>query len=308
MNKIYYLLTAGLACLACAVSQAAVSVTDDLGQTITLNRPAQRIVTLAPHVTELMFAAGAGDKIVATVKYSDYPEAAKTIPRIGDLRQLDIERILATKPDLLVVWMHGAFDRQLDLLKQAGVPFFFSEPHSLEQIPETLIKLGRLAGTENKAEAAAAGFRQQLQQLRSQQQNKPLVKLFYQVWGKPLYTLNQKHIVNDAIHLCGGSNIFAKLETAAPVVSVEAVLKENPELIISADVKTQEGAGLNLWKGFPTLLATKNHNLFAIDGDLLNRPGPRIIDGARAICEALDSARAHRIAPAEPVTQKNSKP
>ncbi|MFZ6773264.1 cobalamin-binding protein [Undibacterium sp. SXout7W] len=273
---------------------APVIVSDDAGNTLTINRAPQRIVSLAPHVTELIFAAGAGDKIVGTVRYSDFPAAAKDIPRIGDNRQLDMERVMALKPDLLVVWMHGAFERQLDVLKQSGIPFFFSEPHKLEQIPETLVKFGSMFGTEKTANAAAADFRQRLSELTNKYQGKPKVRTFYQVWHKPLYTLNDKHIVSDAIRLCGGENIFGKLPVTAPVVSIEAVLHENPEVLISAESKNQRDNGLEQWKTFSSMTAVKNNQLMTVDGDLVNRSGPRIIDGAAAICDALEQARIHR--------------
>ncbi|MBR7779705.1 cobalamin-binding protein [Undibacterium rugosum] len=290
-----YAATASASASAAPVTAPAqLTVTDDLGRQVTLSKPAQRVISLAPHVTELIFAAGAGDKIVATVSYSDFPEAAKAIPRIGDLRQLDMERILAAKPDLIVVWMHGAFDRQLELLKQSGVPFFFSEPHQMEHIPETLSKLGLLMGTSKKAELAATDFRTQWQQITSRYAQKPIVRTFYQVWNKPLYTLNEKHIINDVLRSCGGENIYGKLAATAPVVGLESVLQENPELILAAENKKHAGQMLEQWKSFPTLLANKNHNLVAIDGDLMNRPGPRLIDGARAMCEALELARQHR--------------
>ncbi|WP_230419420.1 cobalamin-binding protein [Undibacterium griseum] len=288
-------LMAGLFALSAQAAQPLpVSVTDDMGNTVRLSRPAQRVISLSPHVTELIFAAGGGDKIVGTVSYSDYPAAAKEIPRIGDNRLLDMERIMAMKPDLLVIWMHGAFDKQLDLLRQSGVPFFFSEPQRLTQIPETLQKLGSLLGTETQAQQAAAEFKQQLQQLSAQYAGRPQVRTFYQVWHQPLYTLNGHHIVSDAIRLCGGENIFNKLTTAAPVVSTEAVLQENPEVIISAESANQRSNGMAQWKTLTTLLAVRNQNLVTINGDLMNRPGPRIIDGARAICEALEQARQHR--------------
>ena len=275
-------------------AQAAISVTDDLGHTVSLAKPAQRVISLSPHVTELIFAAGAGDKIIGTVKYSDYPAAAKEIPRIGDNRQFDLERIMAMKPDLLVIWMHGAFERQLEVLKQSGVPFFFSDPQKLEQIPDTILKLGSLLGTEKAAQLSANDFRQQLHQLNAQYQSKAKVRTFYQVWHKPLYTLNDKHIVSDAIRVCGGENIFGKLNVTAPVVSIEAVLQENPEVLISAESRNQALNGIDQWKNMTSLLAAKNNNLVLIDGDLVNRSGPRIIDGAKAICEALEQARQKR--------------
>jgi iron complex transport system substrate-binding protein len=275
-------------------AQASITVTDDLGNQVTLAKPAQRVISLSPHVTELIYAVGAGERIIGTVKYSDYPAQAKNIPRVGDNRQLDLERVLAMKPDLLIVWMHGAYERQLETLRQSGIPYFFSEPHKLDNIAETFIKLGSLFGTEKQAQLVATEFRQQIQQLSSQYQNKSKVKTFYQVWGKPLYTLNDSHIVSDAIHLCGGENIFGKLPVTAPVVSTEAVLQENPEAIITGDSKTQAVSGIEQWKTFPSLLATKNSNLISIEGDLVNRSGPRIIEGTKLICQALEQARQKR--------------
>ena len=293
--KIRSLLTIILVLQLCApAAHAAISVTDDAGNIITLNKPATRIISLSPHVTELIFAAGAGERLIGTVKYSDYPEAAKAIPRIGDNRQLDIERIIAMKPDLLVVWMHGAYERVLEPLRKSGIPYFFSEPHKLEQIPETLLKLGSLFGTEKQAQMSANAFREQLTQLSTRYQNKSQVRTFYQVWGKPIFTLNDKSIVSDVLRICGGKNIFGHLSAAAPTLSTEAVIQENPELIITGDSDNQAGSGVEQWKGFSTMLAVKNQNLVAVDGDQLNRAGPRIIDGAKVVCEAMELARNHR--------------
>lgn len=293
MPKLRYatiLLIAVLSALSLS-AQAAITVTDDLGKTVTLARPAQRVISLSPHVTELIFAAGGGDKIIGTVKYSDFPAAAKAIPRIGDNRQIDLERVIAMKPDLLVVWMHGAFERQLETLQRSGIPYFFSEPHRLSQIPETLLKLGSLLGTEQQAQRAANDFRQQTQALMAQYQHKRPVRTFYQVWGKPLYTLNDTHIVSDAIRLCGGVNIFGKLPVVAPTLSIEAVLQENPEVILSGDSDNQAVSGVQQWQQFASLQATRDHHLYSVPADLLNRSGPRIIQGAKAICEALEKAR-----------------
>ena len=293
--KIRSLLTIILVLQLCApAAHAAISVTDDAGNIITLNKPATRIISLSPHVTELIFAAGAGERLIGTVKYSDYPEAAKAIPRIGDNRQLDIERIIAMKPDLLVVWMHGAYERVLEPLRKSGIPYFFSEPHKLEQIPETLLKLGSLFGTEKQAQMSANAFREQLTQLSTRYQNKSQVRTFYQVWGKPIFTLNDKSIVSDVLRICGGKNIFGHLSAAAPTLSTEAVIQENPELIITGDSENQAGSGVEQWKGFTTMLAVKNQNLVAVDGDQLNRAGPRIVDGAKVVCEAMELARNHR--------------
>lgn len=283
-----------LACAIAAHATAAISVRDDAGDTVVLPRPAQRVAALAPHVTELLFAAGGGERIVGTVNYSDYPPAARTIARIGDNRQVDIERLMALKPDLLVVWRHNASSRQLEQLRKLGIPLFYSEPHKLDDIPDTLERLGRLLDTEQKAQQSATELRRQLSSLNARYRNRPVVRVFYQVWDRPLYTLNERHIVSDAIRVCGGENIFAKLSLAAPQVGIEAVLQENPEAVVSGDMRNQTPGGVEIWKQYPTLLAVRRGNLFTLDSDLLNRPSPRIIAGAAALCEKLEQVRNRR--------------
>ncbi|MBB3122443.1 cobalamin-binding protein [Pseudoduganella violacea] len=285
-----YLLT--LASLAALQAQAAITVKDDDGKAVTVQKPAQRVVSLAPHVTEMLFAAGGGDKIVGAVTYSDYPEAAKKIPRVGDNRQVDMERLIALKPDLLVVWRHGSSERQIDMLRQLNIPIFHSEPQTLDAIPEGLIRLGQLMGTESAAQPAAAEMKRKLAALRAQYAGRPPVRTFYQVWDKPLYTLNGSHIVSDALRVCGGENIFASMKITAPVVSVEGVLQEDPEAIFGTAEK--DYGGVNLWRQYGTLKATRQGNLFTVEGDLLNRAGPRMIQGTAILCEKLELARQHR--------------
>lgn len=275
-------------------ARAAISVQDDTGVTVVLQGPAQRVVALAPHVTELLFAAGGGDRIVGTVSYSDYPLAARTIPRIGDNLQVDIEHLLALKPDLLVVWRSNASARQLEQLRRLRIPLFYSEPHKLEDIPNSIERLGQLLGTEIQARQSATDLRRQLRSLAARYRGQPAVRVYYQVWDRPLYTLNERHIVSDVIRICGGKNIFGSLPSIAPQIGIEAVLLENPEVIISGTRPERAASGLEIWKHYPTLLATQRENLFEVDGDLLNRPGPRIIAGATALCDKLEQARIHR--------------
>jgi iron complex transport system substrate-binding protein len=280
------------AALAAAQAHAAITVKDDDGNTVTLQKPAQRVISLAPHVTELLFAAGGGSHVVGVVAYSDFPEEAKKIQQIGSNREVDLERIMALKPDLIVVWRHGSSERQIDMVRKLGVPLFHSEPQKLDDIPESVAKLGQLMGTERVADPAAAALREQLASLRGRYANRPLVRAFYQVWDKPLYTLNGKHIVSDALRVCGGENIFAALPVTAPIVSVEGVLQENPEAIFATAEKNY--GGVSMWKPYGTLLAVRKDNLFTIDGNLLNRSGPRMIPGAAMLCEKLELARRHR--------------
>lgn len=285
-------LTTALLLAQLASAHAAISVRDDDGNLVTLQKPAQRIIAMAPHVTELLYAAGGGDKIVGAVTYSDYPEAAKKLPRVGDNRLVDMERVIAMKPDLIVIWMHGSSERQIDTLRQLGVPLFHSEPQKLEGIADNVLRLGQLMGTENIAQPAAAEISRQFAALAKQYGNRPPVRMFYQVWDKPLYTLSGSSIVSDAMRLCGGVNIFADLKVTAPVVSIEAVLQADPEAIFGTAEKNY--GGVNLWRQYSTMKAVRNNNLFTLNGELLNRAGPRMVAGTAALCEKLELARQHR--------------
>lgn len=277
--------------LACLPALAApVSVIDDQGSRVSLPAPAQRVISLAPHVTELAFAAGGGARLIAVDDNSDYPAAAKALPKAGSFRAIDLERIVAAKPDLLLVWLHGPSARQLEPLRQLGIPLFYSQPKRFADIPSNLRRIGQLLGSSAQAEQAARRFEQDLAALRRQQQGKSKLSVFYQVWDKPLYTLNGQHIVSDAIALCGGINIFARLPVTAPVVTDEAVIAANPQVILSAAMRHNDDL-LKRWQRMPGIAAVQNRQLHQVNGDLLNRPTPRMIEGTRQLCTKLDLAR-----------------
>lgn len=277
--------------LACLPTLAApISVIDDQGSRVTLPAPAQRVISLAPHVTELAFAAGGGARLIAVDDNSDYPAAAKALTKAGSFRAIDLERIVAAKPDLLLVWLHGPSARQLEPLRQLGIPLFYSQPKRFADIPSNLRRIGQLLGSSAQAEQAARRFEQDLAALRQQQQGKPKLSVFYQVWDKPLYTLNGQHIVSDAIALCGGINIFARLPVTAPVVTDEAVIAANPQVILSAAMRHNDDL-LQRWQRMPGIAAVQNRQLHQVNGDLLNRPTPRMIEGTRQLCAKLDLAR-----------------
>lgn len=292
-----------VACILAPSAQATVSATDDTGATVTLAAPAQRVISLAPHVTELIYAAGGGAKLVGAVSYSDYPPAAKQVPRVGDNKALDLERIVALKPDLIVVWRHGNAQSQLERLRELHIPLFFSEPHQLDDVAVTLTRLGTLLGTPDTADAAAKSYREDIARLRARYAERPPVSVFYQVWDQPLMTLNGTHMVSDVITLCGGRNVFAKLAPLVPTVSTEAVLAANPEAIVTASAGATQPdaplAKLDAWRAWPNLTAVARNNLFAIDGDLIDRPAPRIAQGAAQLCEDLEVARSRRPASAQ---------
>jgi iron complex transport system substrate-binding protein len=287
-----------VACICASSAQASVTATDDSGATVSLAAPAQRVISLAPHVTELIYAAGGGAKLVGAVSYSDYPPEAKQVPRVGDNKALDLERIVALKPDLIVIWRHGNAQAQLERLRELHIPLFFSEPHQLDDVAATLTRLGTLLGTSSTADAAASTFRQDIAQLRTRYTNRPPVTVFYQVWNQPLMTLNDTHMISDVITLCGGRNVFANLAPLVPTVSTEAVLAANPEAIVTASAgATTPDKPLpqfETWRAWPNLKAVARNNLFAIDGDLIDRPAPRIAQGAAQLCEDLEVARSRR--------------
>ena len=283
------------ALLMCAASaQAAISVVDDAGQRVTLARPAQRVISMAPHVTELLFAAGGGARIVGAMNYSDYPAAARSIPLIGSNSQIDIERVIAMKPDLLIVWQSGNTARQIAQLQGLGIPVFHSEPRKLDEVATSLLRLGQLLGTEPVARAAANAYTAKLAALRARYAQRPRVTVFYQAWDSPLYTLNGEQIASDAIRACGGRNIFAELKTVAPQVGVEAVVQKDPEAIVGGKLYTPQDRGLSIWQPYKGMTAVRRNNLFTLDEEMLTRPGPRVADGAATLCARLDEARARR--------------
>ncbi len=269
-------------------------VTDDTGRAVVLAQPARRIVSLAPHVTELLFAAGAGEEIVGTVEYSDYPPAARAIPRVGNYNHLDIERLLALKPDLAVGWAGGNLSADLERLRKLDVPLYVTDPHRLEDVALDIERLGHLAGSRPAARRSAQTLRARRAALQRRYGGRPPVRVFYQIWNQPLMTVNGEHIISDTMRLCGGVNVFAGLTTLAPTIGAEAVLGANPEAIVASGMADERPEWLDDWRRYPLLLAVQRNNLFFIPPDLLQRHTPRLLDGAEQLCRALETARGRR--------------
>ena len=262
-------------CLTYAPAHAAeIRITDDSGAEVILRQPASRIVSLAPHLTELLFAAGAGDQVVGVVSYSDYPEAAKALPQVGSYTNVDMEALAALKPDLVVAWKSGNRNAHLDRLAALGVAIYVNEPRNLDDVAHSLENLGRLAGTEAEAQAAASQFRTRLQRLRSQYSNQAAVRTFYQVWDRPLMTINGAHLIGDVIRLCGGENIFADLPQLAPTISIESVLSANPDAIVASGMGEERPEWLDQWRRWPSLTAVSRDNLFFIPPAIIQRHTP----------------------------------
>lgn len=271
---------------------AAVEVIDDAGTRIVLAQPARRIVSLAPHLTEQLFTVGAGDRIVGTTEFADFPAAAQRIPRVARAHNVDLERVAALKPDLIVLWGSGFPPATAAALRRLEVPVFISEPGSLADIASSLQRLGVLTGLDGAA--AAADFRRKIDAARSRYSARPPVRVFYQVWSAPLMTLSGRHVISEAIELCGGRNVFADLAPLVPQVSTEAVLSADPELILTAEPGRRATDALDGWLRFPSLTAVRRGQLRTLDADRMNRHGPRLADEVQVLCEVIDGARAGR--------------
>ena len=280
-----------LACCLAATARAEVVVTDDTGATLRLPAPARRIVSLAPHVTETLFAAGAGAYLGGAVDYSDYPQAAGKIPRVGGYSKLDLEAVAALKPDLAVGWASGNSPAHIEKLRALGIPVYLSQPERIDDVARSLERYGELAGTQTQARAAAADFRARLQSLRDMYGTRRPIRTFYQVWKQPLLTVGGGQVITDAIRLCGGENVFAGLKPLAPAVTVEAVLAANPEAIVASGMGEARPEWLDDWRQWKSLAAVRRDNLFFIPPDLIQRHTPRIAEGAARLCAHLETAR-----------------
>lgn len=285
-----------LACLLFTVAASAqTTVVDDAARTITLGQPAERIVSLAPHATELLFSAGAGAKVVGAVRWSDYPEAAARIARVGDTYSLDLERIVALHPDLIVAWLSGNGRARIEGLLGLGLPVFISEPGTLDRIGTSIRALGALAGTSAEADAASAAFQERLKELRARYSGRSAISVFYQIWNQPMFTVNGRHLISAVMETCGARNVFAGLAVLSPEVSEEAVLQADPDVIIAAGTGPDRPAWLDDWRRWPELKAVRGGRLYYIPPDLLQRDSARILDGAQQMCEMLEEARQTRL-------------
>lgn len=252
---------------------------------------ARRVITLSPHATELVFAAGAGDQIVATVQASDYPQSARALPRIGDGLLPDPERVLRFKPDLLIGWQASQFST----LSSLNIPTFLSNPKTLEDVPNTIETLGRMLGTSEIAQARAAALRNTLSRISSRTALGKPVRVFLQVGETPEYSLNRSHLLSQVVEACGGQNIFGAAAAIAPPISAEGVLSQRPDVVLLGRVgapprPTPDAKARDDWLRL-NLPAAKANQVFVMDSDILYRPGPRLIEAADSICSMIQQAR-----------------
>jgi len=278
-------------CTAARAQAAPLKLVDDAGHEVALARPAQRIVALAPHLTELVYAAGAGNRLVAVGKYSDFPPEALAKPVISDAFAVNYEALAQLRPDLVLVWGSGTPERIKARLRALGMPVYEVEIRTVAGLVDTLRGIGRLAGTEGVAQARAQALSADWAALQAQYAGRPPVRVFFQLWDAPLMTLSGQHLISSAIAACGGRNVFAELPTLTATVSWEVAVQRDPQIVIT-EGGPGEVAKPGRWREFTRVSATQHGQFGHVDGDLITRGGPRFVDGARALCVAIDHARS----------------
>jgi len=278
--------------------RAAISIVDDTGATLTLAAPPRRIVSLAPGATEMLFAAGAGERIVATVLGADEPAAAKAVPRIGDANALNYERLRALGPDVVVVWEDLTNRLVVESLRKLKLPLYFIRVEGLADIPRSVRQLGRLAGTAQVADAAAAAMEQRIAALARREVRGEPLRVFYMIWAEPLYTVGRRHVINDAIARCGGRNIFDDIAFPAPIVELETVVERDPDVMLLSAPPITARDWQERWGRYTTIHAVQTQQLLTFSDARLDRMGPTAIDAVEGLCAQLDAAQRALAAPA----------
>lgn len=282
-------LAAAAACSA-APASAATGIADDRGKPVTLNQPAARIVTLSPHLTELVYAAGAGAHLVAVPRYSDFPEAARALPEIGDATRVDLERVLALRPDLVLAWKSGNAAGDIARLERLGLTVYVSDAARLADVARAVRTIGRLAGTAAEAEREAAAFERRIAGLRARHGGAALLRVFYQIWDRPLLTVNGRHVISDVLALCGGVNVFSEAALLTPAVSLEALIAARPEVVLGGSSALTPSEFARQWRAH-RVSGLERLPVRYVPPDLIQRATPRIAEGAEVICERLQQIR-----------------
>jgi len=258
------------------------------------DRSVDRIITLAPHLAELVFSAGAGSHLIGVVEYSDFPATVLELPRVGDAFRLDYEAIIELAPDLILAWESGTPQEVIDRLAQLGFRVVSLETENLDGVAESLREIGQLVGNNQLAESAAAEFEHSLGELRAAAKGLTPVRIFYQVSAQPLFTISRQHVIGESIELCGGVNVFGGLDGISPAISPEAVIEAAPQAIIAARYTTDYSTAtkqLDYWRQWASIPAVRDGHLFLVDANLMSRSSLRILDGIRELCTRIASAR-----------------
>jgi vitamin B12 transport system substrate-binding protein len=253
--------------------------------------PKQRIVALAPHIVEMLFDIGAGKKIVGTVSYADYPKSALDIPRVGSYHGMQIEKLLALNPDLVIVWKSGNSQSDIDKMHRLGLNVVFSNPKDIDDVATELRYFGKLTGHKEQAETVALAYEQRIQKLRLENINKHPITVFYQLWSEPMMTINGTTWINQLIEVCQGVNVFKSNATPYPKISTENVIVAQPHLMILPDENSDKPQPIINWQKWPEIPAVKNNKFIHVDADLLHRFSTRMLSGVEDMCEKIDQQR-----------------
>ncbi|MGR4067622.1 cobalamin-binding protein [Halomonas sp. LR3S48] len=283
-----------LALLLPQAARAEVCAIDDRDREVCLEAPASRIAALSPGATELVYAAGAGEKVVAVVAYSDYPPEARAVASVGSHTRMDLEALVSLRPDLVIGWTTGNPPEQLETIESLGVPVFYIEPREFEDVSSAIERLALLADTRDEGDRVAAEFRQGMAALAKRYADAEPVPVFYQVWDEPLMTINDEHLIGKVLTLCGGVNVFGELTRLVPRIDDESVLAADPKAILAGGMGEENRDWLTHWEQYPNLTAVERDNLYFVPPSLIQRPTPRLLEGSRLFCEKLDDVRGKR--------------
>ncbi len=278
-------------CLSNIARAEPIEVVDFLGREVILQSPAKRVIALAPHIVENVYSAGAGDKLVGVVSYSNFPVEAKAIPVVGGYKSYSVETIIALQPDLILMWASGNGDKALQHLTALGFTVYVDELSSLEDIAHFVHDIGLMTGAETVANARVDEYLHTLSALRSKYSHREPVSVFYQVWNEPLQTINGEHVINDVINLCGGKNIFADAAVLAPKINLESVIVANPRAIVASGMDEARPEWLDDWRQWPQLQAVQRGHVYFIPPDVLQRHSFRLLEGAQQMCQQFANIR-----------------
>lgn len=293
MRHVLLVLLAGLSSAASAATAAA-SVRDDQGFTLQIEKPAQRIVTLAPSLAELAFTAGAGGRVVGVSAFSDDPPEAKTRPAIADAAGVNLEALLALKPDLIIAWKSGNKSADIERLRALKIPVYVAEVAKLDDVPRVLRDIGAMAGTEATAKSAATAFEEEIRALRKSYAQQKRVRVFFEISRNPLMTISGQHAIDEVITLCGGENIFKDAPILVPQISLETLFAKQPDAIIYPAAHNSANAAP--WERYRGLAAQQRGQVIRVSPDPILRAGSRLAAGAREMCAAIDQARQSLVA------------
>jgi len=241
-----------------------------------------RVVSLAPSLTEIVVELDSADLLVGVLDAGERPAAIADVPSVGRYGQLDMERLLSLKPDLLLLWPGSVGAGQRDQLKRLNIPTFIAEPHTLTQLAAQIEAIAEQLGRPERGAKRAAVLRAQLEGMRQRYQRDVPLRVFYQVWDKPLYTVGGGQIISDALEVCGARNVFADLNLPAPQVSIEAVLQRDPEVIVVGDQ-----AQLGAWRVWPQVAAVRQGRLLLVTDKGLERPSGQMISATAKLCQLI---------------------